>query len=218
MDPEVRRFSDAISEPLVKAYRLGGFGLAFLVLGAIFLAASVAAPSGSLTYLVASVGFLLIVVPCYFFYVKEIRPLASAQRTVRRESELLDSVQDAALEMTRAAYDLQALALTNAREISAFMQLARPAIERIPGLSTIAKRPLERADWFTGTVVAVTQRAERVIDDVQEALVKADARQLAKYVGELRALREDLRRLLRSGAEISQPADQTPSSAESFET
>jgi hypothetical protein len=206
-DPEVRRLSDALSEPLIKAYRLGGFGLAFLVLGAIFLAASAAAPRGSLSYVIAGVGLLLVVVPCYFFYVKEIRPIASAQATVRRESELIDSIQDTALELTLAAKELQSLALANAREVSELLRVARPAISRIPVLSRIAESPqFERADWFTDKVVVATGRSEQLIKDIRQALIEADAKQLRKYLDELRTLRVDLAKLLRTGAETSQPA------------
>jgi hypothetical protein len=206
MEPEVRRLSDALSEPLMKAYRLGGFGLAFLVLGAIFLAASAAAPRGSLSYVVAGVGLLLVVVPCYFFYVKEIRPIASAQRTVRRNGPVIDSVQDVALEMTLAAHDLQSLALANAREFAELMRVARPAISRIPVLSKIVESPqFERADWFADRVVAATERSEQVIGDVRHALVEADATQLKTYLDELRTLRVDLRELLRAAPEASHP-------------
>jgi hypothetical protein len=201
MDPEVRRFSDALGEPLIKAYRLGGFGLAFLLLGA-FLLASAAAVSGPLGYVLAGLGLILVVVPCYFFYVKEIRPIARAQRAAKREAEVIDSVQDAALEMTRTADALSWLALTNAREISDLLRLTGPALQRIPGLGRIVGSPrFEQADLFAGQVVAATERAEQVITDVQRALTEADASQLKKYVGELRTLRVDLRDVVKSAAQ-----------------
>jgi hypothetical protein len=194
----MRRLSDALSEPLMKAYRLGGFGLSFLVLGAVFLAGSAAAPRGFLSYVVAGVGLVLVLVPCYFFYVKEIRPVAAARNTVARESELIDSVQATAVEMTLAAHELQSLALANAREIEEFMGFARPALSRIPLLNKILESPqFKQADWFTASVVAATERSEQVIADIQKALIEADPTRLKKYLGEVRVLRADLRKLLR---------------------
>lgn len=202
VDHEVTRLSEALARPLERAYRLGGFGLTFLVLGATFLVASIAVPSEPLAYLVAAVGLLLIVVPCYFFYVKEIRPIKSAERTVRQNTELIDSVQETALEMTLAAHELQSLALANAREVEELLRLARPALSRIPVLSKIAESPrFDRADWFAGRVVAATERSEEVIGDIQRALTEADATQLRKYLAELRAVRTDLKELLRTGDE-----------------
>jgi hypothetical protein len=190
MEPEVTRLSDALSEPLTKAYRIGGFGLAFLVLGAIFLTASAATPRGLLSYVIAAVGVVLVVVPCYFFYVKEIRPIKAAQTQVQNNAELIDSVQAAALTTTRAAYELQALAFRYAEEVQELLQTARPAMMRIPLLKRIAESDeFERADWFTGRIVALTERSERVIADVQKALVDANPTALKKYVSELESLR-----------------------------
>jgi hypothetical protein len=199
MEPDVTRLSDALSEPLTKAYRIGGFGLAFLLLGAIFLTASAATPRGLLSYLIAAVGVVLVVVPCYFFYVKEIRPIKAAQTQVSSNAELIDSVQTAALTTTLAAYELQSLAYRYADEVGELLRIARPAMMRIPLLRRIAESDeFERADWFTGRIVALTQRSERVIADVRQALVDADPTALKKYVSELESLRTELKELLRA--------------------
>jgi hypothetical protein len=199
MEPEVTRLSDTLSEPLTKAYRIGGFGLAFLLLGAIFLTASAAAPRGLLSYVVAAVGVVLVVVPCYFFYVKEIRPIKAAQTQVRSNAELIDSVQAAALTTTRAAGELQALAFKYAEEVQELLRTARPAMMRIPLLKRIAESDeFERADWFSRRIVALTDRSERVIADVQKALVDTNPTALKKYVSELESLRAELKELLQA--------------------
>jgi hypothetical protein len=162
MEPVGRQLSDALSEPLIKAYRIGGFGLAFLILGAIFLAASVATPRGPLSYLIALVGFLLILIPCYFFYVKEIRPIASAKKGVQQNAELVNSVQEAGVKMTLAAKDIQAIALRYAGEFAELMGTVRPQLSRIPPLRRLLERShFETAERFTQQVVVATGNLER---------------------------------------------------------
>jgi hypothetical protein len=195
----LRPLSDAVSSPLTKAYRVGGFGLSFLVLGAILFSAAAVSPRGVLSYFMASVGLLLIAVPCYFFYVKEIRPIASAQRRVAENAELIDAVQDVALATTLAALDIQALAYKYAEEVRDLLQIARPAMERIPLLRKIAQSSqFEQADWLTSAIVEVTERAERIISEIRQALIAADPTELKKYASELEGLRAEVRRLLRS--------------------
>src|SRR5688500_7936957 len=90
---QARPLSDALSRPLIGAYRVGGFGLAFLLLGAILILLSATLFSGGLTYLIALTGFFLVVVPCYFFWLKEMRPLAVGHRRVQESAEIVDAVQ-----------------------------------------------------------------------------------------------------------------------------
>jgi hypothetical protein len=202
---EIKPLSDALAEPLTKAYKVGGFGLAFLVLGAIFLAASAVSPRGPLSYVIAAVGFFLIVVPCYYFYVKSIRPIASKRREVQRSRELIDSVQSAALEMTYAAYELQSLAYKYADDVANLLRVARPAMETIPFLKRIADSPqFDRADWFTSSVVTITERSQRVITDIQRALIESDPTALKRYLDELKTVRGELKELLRAAAPETQ--------------
>jgi hypothetical protein len=206
MEPGFKRLSDALSEPLTKAYQAGGFGLAFLVLGAIFLAASALAPRGVPSYLLAAVGFLLVVVPCYFFYVKEIRPIASAQKRVEENKELLDLIQDAALKMTNTARDLRALTYKHAEDVTQVLHVARPAMARIPVLGKVAESAeFERADWLASKIVSLADRSERVLDDVKEALVESDPSGLKSYLGELDNLGRELEELLQATAASAPP-------------
>jgi hypothetical protein len=207
METGLRPLSDALSEPLTKAYRVGGFGLAFLVLGAIFLATSAVSSRGALSYLVAAVGLLLVAVPCYFFYVKEIRPIASVQRQVKRNEELLNLIQEAAYKMTLTAYELQLLASRYADDVTAVLRVARPAMARIPLLARIAESSaFEQADWLGNNVVTLTGRSEQVIQDLKRALVDADPSALKKYLGELENLRGELKELLQAPATAPSPA------------
>jgi hypothetical protein len=97
---QTRLLSDALSRPLIGAYRAGGFGLAFLLLGAVLMLLSATLLEGVVTYLIAAAGFALIVVPCWFFWLKEMRPISVAQRRVRENTEMIDAVQAMAVSLT----------------------------------------------------------------------------------------------------------------------
>jgi hypothetical protein len=49
--------------------------------------------------------------PCYFFYVKEIRPISRVQETVGRNAEMIDAVQETAMSMTELTVELQSARL-----------------------------------------------------------------------------------------------------------
>jgi hypothetical protein len=66
MVDQVEKLSKAISEPITEAYRTGGFGLAFLLLGALIIFTAAVSPLGPFVYPLASMGLILIVIPCYF--------------------------------------------------------------------------------------------------------------------------------------------------------
>jgi hypothetical protein len=88
----VRLLSAAISEPIERAYRTGGFGLAFLFLGALFMLVAPFVPNSLLTLFLATVGFLLIVAVGSLFFFKELRPLARAERVTAQNKEMIDAV------------------------------------------------------------------------------------------------------------------------------
>jgi hypothetical protein len=53
---EVKKLSDAVMGPLIKAYQIGGFGLAFLPLGALMMLTATFVAGGNLSYSLAFVG------------------------------------------------------------------------------------------------------------------------------------------------------------------
>ena len=65
--PKVR-LSDAISAPILSAYKAGGLGLAFLTLGAsLMLAAFRWNDKGAITYFILGVGTLLVFSTLIYF-------------------------------------------------------------------------------------------------------------------------------------------------------
>jgi hypothetical protein len=199
MPEHVKALSDAIIEPITKAYRVGGFGLAFLLLGAVMLLTAALSPIGYLAYPLALVGFVLVAVPCYFFYVKEVQPLARAQKSLTQASELADTVQAAAMQATNLAYDLQALAFRYASQIMLVFEEVRPVMRRIPGISGLADLPvISNTDALAGLIVTGTKEIEQVVGNLEKALVNPDPKLLKTYIEDMKRIKTQLEALLAS--------------------
>jgi ABC-type multidrug transport system fused ATPase/permease subunit len=197
---DIKSLSDAVMEPITKAYRIGGFGLAFLLLGALLMLTATFVTASSLSYSLVFVGFILVVLPCYFFYVKEIRPISRAQRAVGQSTEMIDAVQETAISMTELALELQALAFKHADKVATALDAVRPQIRAIPVIGKVADHPmLTGADTLSKAIVSTTENVREVVTDIQTALVSSDPRGLRKYLRELDKLKVQVKNLLAGG-------------------
>jgi hypothetical protein len=118
-----KRFSDAISNPLEKAYRAGGFGLVLLTLGAILmLTAFFWNGTTVIRYVVLLVGAFLIFFIVAYVYFKEFPRVQQARASVAENKDMIDAIQQSAIELTSIASVLQALAFKNANQIAEFLR------------------------------------------------------------------------------------------------
>ena len=196
----LKPLSEAIFGPVTRAYKAGGFGLAFLALGAFLMLAAFFLPAGGVSGgVVAGTGFMLILLVCLLFLMKDVLPLFRAQRRIRENRDLIDAVQAIALQMTDVASDLQSLAFKHASDVSEVMREARPLLRRVPLIGTFADSELiTRADDLSSAIVEYTGSAKKIITDVEHALVSSDARLLKKYAAELDTLRAGVTKLLKT--------------------
>ena len=198
MATPIKPLSDAIFSPVSKAYKAGGFGLAFLTLGAFLMLVAFFLPERKLlSYLVLGIGLVLIILPCILFFAQDVRPLFAAQRSIQTNRELIDAVQRAALQATEMASDLQALAFKNATAVASAMQLVRPQLRQIPILGKIADSEIMgRTDKLSAAIVDYTGKAKRVIADLERSLVQSDPHAITKYIQEIAGLRVEIKELL----------------------
>jgi hypothetical protein len=96
--PDFKRFSDAISDPLIKAYRAGGFGLALLTLGAILmLTAFFWNQPGVIRYIVLTIGAVLTFFVLAYVYFREFPRFRRARASVAANKEMIDAIQQSAM-------------------------------------------------------------------------------------------------------------------------
>ena len=206
----VKPLSDALSGGIAKVYKLGGLGLTFIFVGSLLLLTSALIPRGPLSYVLAGVGLVLILVVVFLFYQREIRPMRNAQESVIANAELVDTVQETALEMTALANHLQALSFKHASEIAAlvigFQNWAReradsPLIRALPGGTKLVDRLVEneyteQAVDLSKTIVRTTDAAEQIITDIETALAHSDPAALKDYLVKIRDLDARVRDVL----------------------
>jgi len=203
---ETRRLSEAIAQPLTAAYKTGGFGLAFLLVGALMMFVVPIITSGAPALVGSIIGLLLVLLPAYFFYVKEIRPIVQAQRRVTQNGELVDAVQDAAVRVTETALIVQSLLLAHAREVVTAVDTVRTTIRAIPGIGRVADSPaLASPAELSRQIVETTGEMRQLIKDVRDSLVTADPALLKRYVAKLDAYESAINRLLAGGEAQPRP-------------
>lgn len=205
-----RPLADALAAPLLGAYRAGGFGLAFLLLGASLLTGAGIAGRGPVTYVLLSMGVLLVLIPCYFFYAKEIRPIDRARQAVASNEELLNELQQAAVSAAQMGLMLQAMVYKHSRDVNTVLSTTRSQLRRIPlGLAKqIADQPaLVNAETLASSLVTFSERAEEILRELNTAIVDSDAARLRKYVDEADKLKASIRTFLAARTELAAEAD-----------
>lgn len=199
---------ESLASPLTKAYRVGGFGLAFLLLGASLMLTAVIGRWGWPSYAAGIAGFVLVLIPAYFFYIKEIRPIGRAQRAVEQNKELIDAVDHTLQSMLMLCLSLQGLLLVHAEQVNAVLSTSRAQLRALPPpLGMLADRPvLKNANAFSQAVVAMATGLGSVLGEVKQALIDADPGRLRRYLADLDQLGIELKSLA-SEAGLAQAPD-----------
>lgn len=172
----LRPLSEAVAEGISKVYRRGGLALTFVFAGTLLLIVAVMLRSGPVAYLIAGVGATLIVAVVVLFYQQDIRRLRDARGAVKTNAEMIDAVQQTALNMTQFALHLQALAFKYADEIATLITSQRERVEElvgepplslVPGAAALGNRLVEneyvvRASDLSELIVKTTESARRL--------------------------------------------------------
>jgi hypothetical protein len=198
----LKPLSDALFDPVSRAYKAGGLALAFLTLGAfLMLVAFLRSTKDTASYVILCTGFILVISTCLLFFLKDIRPLFNAQKSIDQNRELIDAIQRTALEVTELASVLQALAFKHASELAAGLHVLRPQIRALPVIGKLADSDLiVRTDSLSSAIVEYTSKTKQVIEEVKTALVSSDPQGLQKYLEDLREIRGEVEQTLRAGS------------------
>lgn len=207
--PDIKPLSEALSEPLVKAYKVGGYGLVFVFAGTMLLLVALFFGEGILRYFVGVLGALMILAVLGLFYFQDIKKLVDVNENIQKNQELIDTVQETAIQVTDLAYTLQALAFKNADEIATVLTQVRsrvkdvaaiPLLSNIPGVEQIGKivdnRYVVKAEDLSKSIVATTATTKTVIEDVKTALIQSNPTQLKKYLDNLKRMDIAAKKLL----------------------
>jgi hypothetical protein len=191
--------SNAVATPIERAYRAGGLVLGLLTLGAILMLAPYLFGNRDLvSYVVLGLGAALILSVVVYFYVIEMPKLRVVRNKIRENEELVDTVQQTAIEATQLALHLQALAFKHADQVARIIQTVRPMMKSLPLVGKYADNPaLVRAQDLSASIVDTTRTLNEIVGDIQSALIASDAGDLKKYLARLEAYKDTVQHVLR---------------------
>ncbi len=223
----VKKLSDSISTPIVRAYKAGGYGLTFLTVGSLFLLiAAIFNLDNWPRYLLAGVGILLIFPVLILFYFKDIKKLSELNKNIKSNKDMIDTVQNTAIEMTELANNLQALAFKYANEVAEVMTsvykyvqvttevrdnvkdvIHNPLLAKVPGVAQlkkivdneqidIVKDKMTIANDLSQSIVTTTKASKEIIADIKKALINSNPEPLKRYSIYIQKMNTDTTNLL----------------------
>lgn len=209
---DVKPLSEALSAPIAKAYKIGGYGVVLIFSGTMLLLIALVSSGGLLRYAVGGVGALMIwvVLAAILFYLPKIKTLVdAAQDTLDKNEDLINAVQETAISMVNLADTLQAVAFKNAGVMSTTLAevrtsiqavTSRPFVSSIPGFDRIEKivdNPyLIQAETLSQSVITTTSTAKPVIEGVKTALAQSDLVALNQHLAKIKTTDADAQALL----------------------
>ncbi len=212
MEPatQIRPLANAIAVPVIRAYKVGGLGLVFVVIGTFLLVIAVAAPRGPLSYAVGGVGTLTILAVLAQFYYQSLRPLHDVRVNIKANEELINSIQVSAIQATELCYHLQSLAFKHADKVAPVVSLARQKLREVTIIPIFGNTPLARgmaefadsealvsAQDLSASIVEITDAARSVMTNLHRALVNADPKPIKSYCEQLRGIDNRVRDILK---------------------
>ncbi len=105
---------ESILAPIIKGYQIGGMALALILVGTALLLTAVAADPGLISNVCASVGALIIFSTLVRLYFVDLKKAQKFKESIKDNEELLNSIQDTAIQMTELSSHLQSLAFKHA--------------------------------------------------------------------------------------------------------
>jgi hypothetical protein len=153
---------------------------------------------GVVSLVLFGTGLLIIFTILLHFYLTEMSKLILAKSKIRENKELVDAVQQTALEATQLSLHLQALAFKHADQMARIIQTVRPLIKGLPLLGKYADSSgLVRAQDLSMAIVEITETLNEIVSDLQTALISSDATGLKKYLARLEAYKETVQDVLK---------------------
>jgi hypothetical protein len=119
-------------------------------------------------------------------------------RMIQVNKDMIDSVQEMALELTTVFGTLHTLTLKYARMANAILDVVVPIMAKIPLVSPNVIKIASDMEKLTQKIIDNSSGTEKVIQDVKVGLVNADVPKLKAHTGELQKVTKTLKAALPS--------------------
>ena len=135
-------------------------------------------------------GCAIIGIVAYRFYLEAVVPARKYSSLIKENAQLMDAVQDAALELTKIITQINDYALLNADKIVGAVEGARVALNFLPGGSKILELDyFKKSQNLAKGIRSVALSSREVVADVGDSIAKADAVRIIALVQELKKIR-----------------------------
>ena len=203
----------SVLEPIVKGYQVGGMALALILVGTALLLTAVVSGRGAVTYICASVGAIIILAILSRLYFVDMKKARNLRDSMKDNEELLNSIQDTAIQMTELSSHLQSLAFKHADKIGPVVTQIRNTVKLVTdiplvGNTEIGKKvagladheKVKNAEQLSHDIVEYTEAAKEVIEDIKIALTQLDPEPIKEYSKKIESIDEKLKKILQKSA------------------
>lgn len=219
---DVQPLAEVIGAPILKAYKAGGVGLVLVCVGTLLLLAALFWGVGTLRYILAIVGTFMVFLVLVLFYFQDIRKLKQASESIESNRDLVNAIQQTAIEMTDLAYNLQLLASRNADEVTFLVNTFRECLRSInstshnpsntPGTDRVVAFTnnlyIVQAENHSASIIRTTDSVKVVIEDIRKALIEPNPILLTRYLADLQELETKAQALLSDQFDLTQQRHQ----------
>lgn len=210
---EKKSLGASVLDPIIKGYQVGGMALALILVGTALLLTAVASDPGTISYLCASVGAIIILSILSRLYFVDLKKAKNFKESMKENEELLNSIQDTAIQMTELSSHLQSLAFKHADKVGPVVTQVRNTVKLVTdiplvGSTDIGKRVAELADHekvkdaeqLSKDIVEYTESAKEVIENIRIALTQLDSKPIKEYSEKVELLDEKIKHILKKTA------------------
>jgi hypothetical protein len=109
-------------------------------------------------------------------------------KIIEQNKEMIDSIQEVALELTSSIGSLHTLTLKYARTANQILDVLLPIVKNLPIVPANVKQMLVNLEAVTQKIIDNEASTSKTITDVQSGLRTGDANKLKAHAGQLKAV------------------------------
>jgi methyl-accepting chemotaxis protein len=134
--------------------------------------------------------------PYTHFSDKLTQSLANINKVINDNKTTLDSIQDMAVELTRAIRSLQAVVMRYIETADKILDTIVPIVEGLPIIPAKIKEFAKDAQAMSQKITAASQMADRVLPSVEAGLTSADMTKLQASTKDVSELTKSLQAMI----------------------
>lgn len=191
------KLSEMIADPLVKVYKAGQLGLVFIFIGLLLTISAQMNADGKYSNITFILGIILISTSFILFLFLQIKNPISKTKNLDKGKEVVDNLQELSINFISLIGRLQTFSFKYINDIDVFISSGLPYIQKIPFIPEKIKSAGLKAQEIQSSVVDFAEKSERVIKEVEEALVTSDIKKFQSYTNEIKKLNAQISTLLK---------------------